>query len=210
MSVLYGALRCVAIAVLAIGTVERVEAATFDLPLNGTVSIIGDLPASYNPSPFGPVGIEIQAIENFSLPVFSMQNPTTSVGVYQWSADFSVLNQSGSPIAEPDLSPLGTALTGYGQNCSVVPYCPNPSGDTSETILSGDLFISSDALTLQIATNVFTMNVPSYALELQVTLPEGLSITPVPPALPLFAAGLGVMGSLAWRSRRRPLGHATG
>lgn len=205
MSLLFGLLRCVAITLLAGGAVERAEAATYDLPLNGTVTIVGDLPASYNPSPFGPVSIEIQAIENFSLPVFNAQSPATSVGVYQWSADFSVLNENGSSIAEPMLSPLGTALTGYGQNCSAVPFCPNPSGDSSETVLSGDLFVSGDALTLEVATDIFAMNVPSYDLELQVTLPDGLTITPLPPALPLFAAGLGIVALLAWRRSRRPV-----
>jgi len=205
---LYGVLRCIAISLLAVGTVGRAAAATFDLPLNGTISITGDLPSSYDPSPFGPVAIEIQAIENFPLPTFNELDPTTTVGVYQWTANFSVLDQNGSPIPEPDLSAVGTALTGYGQNCSAIPYCPSPSGDGSETILSGDLFVSGDALTLQIATDIFALNVPSYDLELQVTLPTGLSITPIPPGLPLFAAGLGIVALLAWRCRRKPRGRA--
>ena len=209
MSLLFGLLRCVAIALLAAGAVERAEAATFDLPLDGTVTIAGNLPASDNPSPFGPVGIEINAIENFSLPAFNMQNPATTAGLYQWSANFAVLNQSGIPIAEPALSPFGTALTGYGQNCTLGPYCPSPSGDSSETVLSGVLFVSSYALTLQIASNIHTMNVPSYDLELQVTLPDGLTVTPVPPALPLFAAGLGILGLLAWRQNERSHGAGT-
>jgi hypothetical protein len=134
--------RYIVIAVFVMTSAEHVNAATFDLPLDGTVSIVGDLPASYNPSTFGPVEIEIQAIENFSLPTFNPLNPAGTAAVYQWSANFSVLNQNGSPVPEPDLSPLGTALTGYGQNCNAVPYCPNPSGESSETILAGDLYIS--------------------------------------------------------------------
>ncbi len=210
MSLLHGVLRYVAIAILVMASAGRVNAATFSLPLDGTVSIVGDLPASYNPSSFGPVEIEIQAIETFPLPVFDPLNPATTVGVYQWSADFSVEGQNSAPVPEPDLSPFGTALTGYGQNCSVAPYCPSPSGDSSETILSGELFISDDALTLQISTSIFTLNVPSYDLELQVTLPDGLSITPLPATLPLFAAGLGVMGLFGWRSRRRAYAHRVG
>jgi hypothetical protein len=202
----YGALQYLAVAFLVAASAERANAATFDLPLNGTVSIVGDLPATYNPSSFGPIEIEIQAIENFSLPVFSQQNPLTTVGVYQWSTSFTVLNQGGSSVPEPSLSPFGTTLTGYGQNCWTGPYCPNPSGDSSETILSGDLFVSGDALTLEMSTNIFTLNVPSDDLELQVTLPDGLSITPLPGALPLFATGFGVMGFLGCRRKRKVTG----
>jgi hypothetical protein len=202
MSLLYRVLRYLATTALIVASAEHVNAATFDLPLDGTVSILGELPASYNPSTFGPIEIEIQAIENFSIPVFDPLNPATTVAVYQWSANFSVLNQYGSPVPEPDLSPFGTTLTGYGQNCTVTPYCPSPSGDSSETILAGDLFISDDDLTLQISTNIFNLNVPSDDLQLQVTLPDGLSIAPVPAALPLFATGLGIMGFFGRRTRR--------
>jgi hypothetical protein len=210
MSLAYRVSCYFAIAALVLAGADHVNAATFNLPLDGTVSIVGDLPASYDPSIFGPVEIEIQAIENFSLPVFQQQNPATTVGVYQWSANFAVLNQSGSPVAEPDLSPFGTALTGYGQNCGVAPYCPSPSGDSSETILAGYLYLSSDALTLQISTNIFTLNVPTYELQLQVTLPDDLSITPLPTALPLFVTGVGVLGLLARRRRRKTSAHLNG
>src|SRR5437868_7007155 len=184
-------LRPVTIAIFLLAIEEPVDAATFNLPLNGTVSIVGDLPASFNPSPFDPVEICIQSFQNISLPVFIPQNPATTVGVYQWIANFSVLNQSGTPIPEPPLSPFGTALTGYGQNCFAAPFCPTPSGSSSETILLGDLFISDSTRTLTISTTIFTQNVLSSNLELQVTLPDGVSITPLPAALPLFASGLG-------------------
>jgi hypothetical protein len=202
MSWMHGLWRSVVLTLLILGSTRGVNAATYDLPLNGTVVIVGDLPTSYNPSSYGPVGIEIQALQNFSLPVFNTLDPSTTAGVYQWIANFSVLNQSGMPIAEPDLSPFGTALTGYGQNCSVSPYCSAPSGGSSDTVLSGQLFVSDQALTLKIVTSIYTLNVPSYDLDLQLTLPDGLSITPVPTALPLFIAGLAIMGFLAWRSRQ--------
>jgi hypothetical protein len=183
---------------------EPVDAATFNLPLNGTVAIVGDLPTSLNPSSFGPVEIGIQAVQNFSLPVFNPQNPTATVGVYQWVGNFSVLNQNGTSIPEPSLGPFGTALTGYGQNCSVAPFCPNPSSGGSETVLSGDLFISDTSRTLTISTMVFPQNVLSYQIELQVTLPDGLSITPLPGALPLFATGFGALALAGYCRKRRP------
>jgi hypothetical protein len=196
-------LRYISFGALAVAAIDRADASTFILPLDGTVSIIGNLPASYNPSSFGPVQIEIQATENFSLPNFDPQNPISTVGVYQWIADFSVLNGNGVPVPEPTLSPYGTALTGYGQNCFVGPACPNPSGESSETILSGALYISDDALTLQIATERGGINVLSSDLELQVTFPDGLSITPIPATLPLFAGGVAFVGYLAKRRKKK-------
>jgi hypothetical protein len=190
-------------AALTIATTQVVEAATYDLPLDGTVSIVGTFPASYNPSSFGPIEIEVQAIENFSLPVFNMASPLTTAAVYQWTTAFSVLSENGSVIPEPVLSPLGTALTGYGQNCSVGPYCPHPSGESSETILSGDLFISADDPTLAISTTLFTSNIPAYDLELQVTLPDGLSITPLPGTWSLFVTGFGIIALFGWSRQRK-------
>jgi hypothetical protein len=199
---MYGGWGRAAITVFVLVIARPVSAATFDLPLNGTVSIVGNLPTSLNPSSFGPVEISIQAIQDFYLPVFNPQNPATTVGVYQWIANFSVL-QNGTAIPEPPLSPFGTNLTGYGQNCSVAPFCPSPSGSTGDTILSGDLFISDTARTLTISTTLFTQNVLGADLELQVTLPDGVSITPLPTALPLFATGFGVLALAGFRRRWR-------
>jgi hypothetical protein len=196
MTLMYGSGRRVAIAIFVLAIAGPADAATFNLPLNGTVSIVGNLPSS-------PVEIGIQATQNFSLPVFTPQNPATTVGVYQWIANFSVLNQSNMPVPEPPLSPFGTALTGYGQNCFVSPFCPSPSGGSSETILSGDLFISDTSRTLTINTTVIPQNVLNYDLELQVALPDGVSITPIPAALPLFATGLGALAFAICRRQRK-------
>jgi hypothetical protein len=123
MSLVSSVSRYVAIVMFVVAN-QHVDAATFNLLLDGTVSRVGDLPISFNPSSFRPVEIGIQAFENFSLSVFNQLNPSTIVGVYQWSPDFAILNQNGSPISESDLSPFGTTLTGYGQNCGAIPFCP--------------------------------------------------------------------------------------
>jgi hypothetical protein len=187
-----------AFAISSVATNGPAQANTYDLPLDGTISINDNGSA-------GQTAIEIQAVESFSLPVFNQQSPQTTVGVYQWTANFSV-DQNGTPVSEPLLSPFGTTLTGYGQNCSTRPYCPSPSGPSSETILSGTLFISGDA-TLDISTIISGENIVSDNLELLLTLPDGfttLSATPLPAALPLFATGLGLVALLSWRKRRRP------
>ena len=183
------------------------HAATFYLPLDGSISIIDSGASS------GPTAIEIQAIESFSLPVFNQQSPQTTVGVYQWLASFSIFDQNGSPVSEPYLSTLGTTLTGYGQNCSASPYCPHPSGPSSTTILSGTLFVSGDS-TLDISTIISGLNVLSENLQLLLTLPDGFSTdpplvdppppsTPLPATLPLFASGVGLIGYLGRHKRRK-------
>lgn len=104
-------------------------------------------------------------------------------------------------------------MTGYGQNCSVIPYCPRPSGPSSETVLSGTLFISGNS-TLDISTIISGLNIVSENLELLLTLPAGFSTnpplvdppppgTPLPATLPLFATGLGLVGLFGWRKRRK-------
>jgi hypothetical protein len=187
-----------ALAVLNILVAPHALAMTYTLPLDGSVSIVDNSTSSQ------PIAIEVQAAQDFTLPVFNQQNPLATVGLYQWIASFSVFNQNGSPVSEPTLSPLGTALTGYGQNCSVAPFCPQPSGPSSETILSGTLFISGNS-TLDISTIIAGTNILSSNLELTLTAPEGLSVstTPLPAALPLFGAGLGVIGLLGWRKKRK-------
>ena len=177
----------------------------FDLPLNGSISIINDAALA------GPIAIQVQAIDSFSLPVFNQQSPQTTVGVYQWLTSFSVLDQSGSQVSEPSLSPFGTALTGYGQNCAAIPYCPRPSSPSSETVLAGTLFIPGDS-TLDISTVISGLNIVSENLELLLTLPAGFSTnpplvdppppgTPLPATLPLFATGVGLVGFFGWRQR---------
>jgi hypothetical protein len=196
-------------ALFGVPTALPAYATTYILPLDGSVAI------SDNAASSGPTAIEVQAIESFSLPVFNQQNPQATAGVYQWIASFSVFDQSGSQISEPALSPLGTSLTGYGQNCSVTPYCPHPSGPSSETILSGTLFISGNS-TLDVSSIISGMNIVSSNLELELTLPSGFTSnapsigssvpgTPLPAALPLFASGLSLVGLFCWRKRRRPI-----
>ena len=194
-------------AILGVALAQPAHATTFDLPLDGSISIID------NAGSTGPVAIEVQAVESFALPVFNQQSPQTTVGVYQWISSFSVFDQSGAQVSEPALSPVGTALTGYGQNCSAIPYCPRPSGPSSETILSGTLFIPGNA-TLDISTIISGLNIVSEDLELLLTLPAGFSTnpplvdppppgTPLPATLPLFATGLGLISLFGWCKRRK-------
>jgi hypothetical protein len=194
-----------AITILIVAPLGPAQATTYDLPLDGTISINTN-------GATGPIAIGVQAVESFALPTFNQQSPQTTVGVYQWVAKFSIFDSSGAQVSEPSLSPLGTALTGYGQNCYVSPYCPRASGPSSVTVLSGTLFLSGDSV-LDLATTISGMNIVSESLQLLLTLPDGFttdpalvdppSPTPLPAALPLFATGLALGGLAGWRNRRR-------
>ena len=46
-------------------------------------------------------------------------------------------------------------------------------------------------------------NIDGNTITFHVDNVSDLSQTPLPPALPLFATGLGVMGLLAWRRKRK-------
>ena len=50
--------------ILGVSFAQPAHATTFDLPLDGSISIIDNAASS------GPVAIEVQAVENFCLPVF--------------------------------------------------------------------------------------------------------------------------------------------
>jgi hypothetical protein len=56
---------------------------------------------------------------------------------------------------------------------------------------------------LEISTNIYALNVPSYDLELELTLPDGLSITPLPGSLPLLVTGFGTLALLGRRRKRK-------
>ena len=81
-------------AILGVALAQPAHATTFDLPLDGSISIID------NAGSTGPVAIEVQAVESFALPVFNQQSPQTTVGVYQWISSFSVFDQSGAQVSQ--------------------------------------------------------------------------------------------------------------
>jgi hypothetical protein len=169
---------------------EGVRASTFDLPLNGTVFLQGDIAAQEQ--------ISVSAVERVgALPVFDPSNINT-LASYEFFAHFSVLDQNGSVVPEPPFGVFGTALHDFGTNCPHT-LC----SFTTHTILQGNLQISDAARTLLISTNILDQNVP-FDLELQVDLPGGLiATTPIPAALPLFASGLAALGVIGLCHRRR-------
>jgi len=171
-----------------------VEFSANDLgPSGGTVSILGDLSSS-------PVAIGIAAIPSpsvFALPAFDPSDTSTARFVY-WSAYVD-----GGLADEPPLSPFGNVLYLCWSNA------PFPLSNCSPSIpagvLDGAVYISNDARTLSMSggylggTNV--NNLPPF--DFQITLRDGLTIAPLPAALPLFATGVGALGLLGWRRKRK-------
>jgi hypothetical protein len=188
----YIAIAMVALAAsIAASITEQVSAATFDLPLNGTIFLQGNILA--------PEEIAVRAIEHAgTLPVFDPSNPAT-LASYEFFSSFSVLDQHGSVVPEPAFSVFGTVLHDFATNCPRT-FC----SFTSHVALQGALEVSDIARTLLISTDIFARNVP-FDLELELTLPDGMSAatTPVPAALPLFASGLAAIAAIGLFHRRR-------
>jgi len=64
-------------------------------------------------------------------------------------------------------------------------------GDKPATAVTGDLALLNDELILDVSSGPLT---------------PPPSATPLPAALPLFGTGLGAMGLLIWRRKRKPDG----
>jgi hypothetical protein len=64
-----------------------------------------------------------------------------------------------------------------------------------------------DSYSLAINFSFFGTPVPfvTESTNVTITLPDSASITPLPAALPLFATGLGALGLLGWRRKRKAL-----
>jgi hypothetical protein len=81
---------------------------------------------------------------------------------------------------------------------------------TNHTIAGGVFFPSVlpstiDISTLSLASFLGGPGTIDYSLSID--LPNGAYVTPLPPALPLFAAGLGLLGLLVWRTKRKAAVH---
>jgi hypothetical protein len=77
---------------------------------------------------------------------------------------------------------------------------------TNHTMAGGVFFPSVlpstiDISTLSLASFLGGPGTIDYSVSID--LPNGAYVTPLPPALPLFAAGLGLLGLLGWRRKRK-------
>ena len=176
------------------------RAATYALPLNTSISISG--PAM--PGGWVEFDLDVSATApSFATPCgvgLSQCDPST------FSSLLAVLSIATS-ISEYD--PAGhllqtTSLLSLFDNCVKPGVCggfgrdqtfgPNASGFE---ISGPDQFV--------ISTSIFSENITSDQAILTMTLPNDISITPIPAGLPLFASGLGLIGLLLLRGKRKIL-----
>ena len=63
--------------------------------------------------------------------------------------------------------------------------------------------VADFARTLNIEFHNDGFNTISLYSQIVITLPDGVAITPLPAALPLFVTGLGALGLFGWRRKRK-------
>jgi hypothetical protein len=189
------------------------KATTFNLPLNGLVGIIGDIPE--------PISVTFEVTANTILPIppppyvgFVTGFPAWEFGIQLFQA-----NQFGGfslPQACAGTS-CGTLLEFAGCGASLgCGFDPLPVGTL--IVRNGfpvSILVSDSTRLFGLITSEFN-NIP-FDLQITADVPDGLRVgiidarfdaseataTPLPAALPLFATGLGALGLLGWRRKRK-------
>ena len=177
----------------------QANATTISMPLIGEVEIVGDIPAPV------PISISMTA---------------TSLGASYWVLDTSIV-QAGNidgPFSEPQ-GCVGTTcgtLAGFfvcgGTIGCGISLMPGTVISRTGAPVSFDVSDMSRFLTIDTSVMVdgpldleLTVDLPD-GLQLLVIsdpIPEGLAQTPLPGGLPLFVSGLGALGLLGWRRKRK-------
>jgi len=119
---------------------------------------------------------------DFILPLYNPINPDS------WTASFSVDITGGS----------WEAYLIYIQS----PFAVPPNRDVR---VGGFYIPTSLPLVLDLFSEVVNYNVEITGGEFAVNLilPDGVTVTPIPSTLPLFATGLGALGLITWRRKRK-------
>jgi hypothetical protein len=157
---------------------------TFDATngFNETFFLIGDISA--------PEGVSLHLVLNV-------------LGPFPSDCTFSSPQNCGEIDAFGGISLYdnNNALVGSGSvrasatNCS---FCFIPGA-----LLNSGVVVTDSLRTINISGGAVVLSpVPPFDVQLVLNLPDNLTPTPLPGALPLFAGGLGVMGWLGWRKKR--------
>jgi hypothetical protein len=178
---------------LACGDWAQAEAATFQVPGNGTIQLNGfttPVEAAFfvqwnNPYP------------NFDQADFAQGVVSASVN----GVSFTVYDQLGTcPVSfcgPPSLvtdNVSGTHLGPGGESTFLI-------SDSQLTIFS-NVFIASNSGHFVDDGNLDPIGSPGN-YQIFVDLPAGISVAPLPPTLALFTTGLGALGLFVWRGRRK-------
>jgi hypothetical protein len=175
-------------------------AATYSLPLNGSVSVSG--PTVRSPGAFVILDLNVSATApSFATPcgVGLLQcDPSTFnslLAMLSVSILISEYDQTGNLVQTASLLSLF-------DNCVKPGVCSTFGHDLTFGPSESD-FELSDSDELLISTSIYSENITSEQADLTVTLPDDFLVTPLPGALPLFASSLGVVALLVWRAKRK-------
>jgi hypothetical protein len=76
-------------------------------------------------------------------------------------------------------------------------------GQQYQVVMTADAFVQQTTDTLLASADpTFTLD-PAYDSEAELIFSPGIGSAPLPASLPLFASGLGALGFLGWRRKRR-------
>jgi hypothetical protein len=143
-----------------------------------------------------------------SNPIFEAQapnaSPTNPINL-TFSMTFSGL-LGGSADAGGTYTSEATAQFGYQSNDTPFPFIPVVSFD--QVLSGGPSDSKNSVIGPQTLTGTWTLGSSGdfflfASAEAQSSAREGVGATPLPAALPLFASGLGAMGLLGWRRKRK-------
>ena len=171
-------------AVLFLFGVPACEAATYNLPTNGKVAVAGPIPAD---------GFYATVGYFFTFP----PHPIGPLPYYLLDFNTTVSNS----VDSTSINPLITNAPG----CHICLFRDN---EFEPLFIPGGV---GDVL-LTIVTSIFntgggSLYGPAPTVHITITVPNDLTVTPIPAALPLFATGLGLLGYFGYRrkSAQRPL-----
>jgi hypothetical protein len=194
------------------GSILGLALAVLTSSVAGAATIAGPALVS-NVATFSVTGLEFQALGNATLTGFTFQNQGLADTVDLVSTTGTILQSVSIPASTaPDVvSGLTWSLTSGTSYWLLQTTLNNgkffflnggalPS-DADIAIVFGGTFSSS--ISGAIAHALFTSN-EDYADFNNITTTSGsVSTTPLPAALPLFATGLGALGLLGWRRKRK-------
>ena len=160
------------------------------------------------PSTSGSTGLYATGLPAIGIPTFTSITDSHGVPQYYTTAHGQIVmsNVNGNPLSAPASGNPGF----YFRQGQAVLFNPTDStvAGTSVTFTVGSGFLEYSIVDNGLLGNTFAlawdMTCANDVIQGLVTLPStDLNGTPLPAALPLFAGGLGVMGLLARRRKRK-------
>jgi hypothetical protein len=182
------------------------EARASAAPSTTTVSAYASLDQSNNPYSFGLGYASASSSLTYYLEVSPLAPGGIRGQVNVYLAGMMTIAGQGTASATITISdPLGNVL--YQINTAT---SDNYSGTLDllvgqqyQVVMTADAFVQQTTDTLLASADpTFTLD-PAYDSEAELIFSPGIGSAPLPASLPLFASGLGALGFLGWRRKRR-------